>query len=77
VIGLLTERPSWGTGSNGNNGAAGPVNDVLEFYEKRFQIGFTPQEKEDLIAFLNPFNLRSGGQCRASHKAPEIESDSV
>jgi hypothetical protein len=25
----------------------------MEFYDKRFNIGFTAQEKKDLIAFLN------------------------
>jgi len=29
------------------------LSDVLDFYEKRFNIGFTAQEREDLIAFLN------------------------
>ena len=36
-----------------HNGSAASLNDVLDFYEKRFHIGFTPQEKTDLIAFLN------------------------
>ena len=36
-----------------HNGSAGSLNDVLEFYDKRFHIGFTSQEKKDLIAFLN------------------------
>jgi len=36
-----------------HNGSAGSLADVLEFYDKRFNIGFTSQEKEDLIAFLN------------------------
>jgi hypothetical protein len=27
--------------------------DVIRFYEMRFNIRFTPQEKADLIAFLN------------------------
>jgi hypothetical protein len=29
------------------------VSDVVVFYDKRFGIGFTDQEKSDLIAFLN------------------------
>jgi cytochrome c peroxidase len=36
-----------------HNGSAASLNDVLDFYEKRFHIGFTTQEKKDLIAFLN------------------------
>ncbi|MDQ6758508.1 MAG: hypothetical protein M3Z32_01425, partial [Acidobacteriota bacterium] len=36
-----------------HNGSADSLADVLEFYNKRFNIGFTPQEKKDLIAFLN------------------------
>jgi len=36
-----------------HNGSAASLQDVLEFYEQRFHIGFTPQEKNDLIAFLN------------------------
>lgn len=36
-----------------HNGSAASLSDVLDFYEKRFNIGFTAQEREDLIAFLN------------------------
>ena len=36
-----------------HNGSADSLGDVLEFYDQRFQIGFTAQEKQDLIAFLN------------------------
>jgi cytochrome c peroxidase len=36
-----------------HNGSAGSLTDVTEFYDKRFNIGFNAQEKEDLIAFLN------------------------
>ena len=36
-----------------HNGSAGTLADVLEFYDKRFSVGFTQQEKADLIAFLN------------------------
>jgi len=36
-----------------HNGAADSLGDVLDFYDQRFHIGFTPQEKNDLIAFLN------------------------
>jgi cytochrome c peroxidase len=35
-----------------HNGSADTLDDVIEFYDKRFQIGFTPQEKKDLVAFL-------------------------
>jgi cytochrome c peroxidase len=36
-----------------HNGSAASLADVLEFYERRFNIGLTPQEKKDLIAFLS------------------------
>ena len=35
-----------------HNGAAETLADVIEFYDKRFNIGLTPQEKKDLEAFL-------------------------
>jgi cytochrome c peroxidase len=36
-----------------HNGSARSLMDVVDFYESRFQVGFTQQEKLDLIAFLN------------------------
>lgn len=36
-----------------HNGSADTLTDVVEFYNQRFNIGFTEQEKEDLVAFLN------------------------
>jgi cytochrome c peroxidase len=36
-----------------HNGSADSLADAIDFYNKRFTIGFTPQEKKDLIAFLN------------------------
>jgi len=36
-----------------HNGSASTLADVLLFYEKRFNMSFTAQEKTDLIAFLN------------------------
>jgi cytochrome c peroxidase len=35
-----------------HNGSAMTLDDVLNFYERRFQIGLTPQERADLLAFL-------------------------
>jgi len=35
-----------------HNGSAGSLSDVIQFYDQRFTVGFTAQEKEDLIAFL-------------------------
>lgn len=35
-----------------HNGSASSLNDVVTFYDKRFNIGFTAQEKTDLLAFL-------------------------
>ena len=36
-----------------HNGSAASLSDVVTFYDKRFNVGFTDQEKADLIAFLN------------------------
>jgi cytochrome c peroxidase len=36
-----------------HNGSAATLAGVVEFYDKRFGIGFTAQEKADLVAFLN------------------------
>jgi hypothetical protein len=36
-----------------HNGSARTLGDVIDFYDKRFNVGFTQQEKEDLIAFLS------------------------
>jgi cytochrome c peroxidase len=36
-----------------HNGSAARLADVILFYEKRFNISFTPQEKADLVAFLS------------------------
>jgi cytochrome c peroxidase len=36
-----------------HNGSAATLEDVLVFYDQRFTIGFTAQEKADLVAFLN------------------------
>jgi cytochrome c peroxidase len=36
-----------------HNGSAPTLRDVVEFYDHRFDIGFTDQQKADLIAFLN------------------------
>lgn len=35
-----------------HNGSAATLSDLVEFYDIRFGIGFTTQEKADLIAFL-------------------------
>lgn len=35
-----------------HNGSAATLSDVLDFYDTRFNIGYTAQEKSDLIAFL-------------------------
>ena len=36
-----------------HNGAAGNLNELLEFYNQRFQMNLSPEEKQQLIAFLN------------------------
>jgi len=35
-----------------HNGSAATLSDVVDFYDQRFGIGFTPQEQADLVAFL-------------------------
>ena len=35
-----------------HNGSAAALEDVVNFYDQRFSIGFTDQEKADLVAFL-------------------------
>jgi cytochrome c peroxidase len=36
-----------------HNGSAATLQDVIEFYDQRFSIGLTDQDKADLAAFLN------------------------
>ena len=36
-----------------HNGSAATLSDVVEFYDQRFGIGLTGQQKADLVAFLN------------------------
>ena len=36
-----------------HNGSAASLSDIVTFYDKRFNVGFTDQEKADLLAFLN------------------------
>lgn len=38
-----------------HNGSAATLEDVVNFYDTRFTIGFTAQEKADLVAFLRSF----------------------
>ena len=35
-----------------HNGSAASLDDVVRFYGERFAIGFTPDERADLLAFL-------------------------
>ena len=35
-----------------HNGSAATLLDVVDFYDQRFSIGFSEQEKRDLVAFL-------------------------
>lgn len=48
VLRALASRPPYF-----HNGMAADLDAVLDFYEDRFGIGFTEQERADLIAFLN------------------------
>jgi cytochrome c peroxidase len=44
--GLATRRPYF------HNGSAATLDDVVAFYDQRFGIGLTPEERADLVAFL-------------------------
>ncbi|MGH9706397.1 MAG: hypothetical protein ACRD5R_06535, partial [Candidatus Acidiferrales bacterium] len=35
-----------------HNGAAATLDEVVDFYDVRFQMLLTPEEKRDLVAFL-------------------------
>jgi cytochrome c peroxidase len=35
-----------------HNGSAKTLDDAVEFYNQRFRLGFTDQQKKDLVAFL-------------------------
>jgi cytochrome c peroxidase len=39
-----------------HNGSAARLLDVVNFYDQRFSIGFTDEQKSDLVAFLAPSN---------------------
>jgi cytochrome c peroxidase len=47
VLRSLAARPPYF-----HNGSAGSLGAVVDFYDQRFHIGFTAQEKQDLAAFL-------------------------
>ena len=36
-----------------HNGSAATLSDVVNFYDQRFKIGFSDQQKTDLVNFLN------------------------
>ena len=36
-----------------HNGSAATLMDVVNFYDERFGIGFTSDQKQDLVNFLN------------------------
>jgi cytochrome c peroxidase len=36
-----------------SNGSAGSLREMLDFYDRRFNIGFTDQERDDLLNFLS------------------------
>jgi hypothetical protein len=39
-----------------HNGSAATLSDLVEFYNQRFSIGLTDQQKSDLVAFSIHFN---------------------
>ena len=36
-----------------SNGSAGSLREMVDFYDRRFNIGFTDQERDDLLNFLS------------------------
>ena len=46
-----------------HNGSADRLEDVIAFYDARFQIGLTEQEKADLLAFLAALSSRPPARC--------------
>ena len=36
-----------------HNGAAANLQQLVDFYNERFQMNLTPEQKEDMIVFLN------------------------
>jgi cytochrome c peroxidase len=44
----LTARPPYFA-----NGSAADLGDLVDFYDRRFKIGFTDKEKQDLANFLS------------------------
>lgn len=36
-----------------HNGSAATLTDVVNFYDQRFNIGFTARQRQDLVNFLN------------------------
>lgn len=55
-IGKFTVAPLRGLASHPpyfHDGSAQSMMDVVNFYDQRFHIGYTPQDKQDLVNFLN------------------------
>jgi len=42
-----------------HNGSAATLEDVVQFYDRRFNIGLAAQEKADLVAFLRALGIAS------------------
>jgi cytochrome c peroxidase len=36
-----------------SNGSAATLGDVVDFYDRRFQAGYSAQDKQDLVNFLS------------------------
>jgi cytochrome c peroxidase len=55
-VGRLSVAPLRGLASHApyfSDGSAATLNDVVDFYNKRFSIGLSNEEKQDLVNFLN------------------------
>jgi hypothetical protein len=55
-IGMITMQQFRGLAARApyfSNGSAKTLREVVDFYDRRFQIGYTEQEKQDLVNFLS------------------------
>jgi cytochrome c peroxidase len=55
-VGRFTVAPLRGLGARApyfSDGSAPELSDVVDFYDKRFSIGLSPQDKADLVHFLS------------------------
>jgi cytochrome c peroxidase len=52
-----------------HNGSAATLMDVVNFYDQRFGINFTAQQKQDLVNFLNTLLAQTEKSCCHAYSA--------